>query len=152
MKTASYQNFLQQIQSGKITTDKQRVYQSIKNNPNITLRELRKNLKMKHQTVSARLSDLLDLGVVEICGTKETIKNGHILIDSRLKSQEIEMLIEKNQEGRKTERFKRSILNVLSFSNRLDEEAKNNLLKELKLIQKSYIIDIMNSGQQNEIY
>lgn len=132
MKTASYQNFLQQIQSGKITTDKQRVYQEIKNNTNITLRELRKTLKMKHQTVSARLSDLLDLGVVEICGTKETVKNGHISIDSKLKVQEIEMLIEKNQEERNQERFKRSVLNVLSFDDHLDEETKNNLLKLIK--------------------
>lgn len=132
MKTASYQNFLQQIQSGKITTDKQRVYKAIKDNPNITLRELRKTLKMKHQTVSARLSDLLDLGVVEICGIKETVKNGHILIDSKLKAQEIEMLIENNQEERNKERFKRSILNVLSFDDRLCQETKNNLLKLIK--------------------
>jgi DNA-binding MarR family transcriptional regulator len=129
---ASYQNFLQQINSGKITTDKQRVYQAIKKNPNITLRELRKTLKMKHQTVSARLSDLLDLGVVEICGTKETVKNGHILIDSRLKSQEVEIIIENNQEERNKERFKRSILNVLSFDDRLCQETKNNLLKLIK--------------------
>lgn len=132
MKTASYQNFLQQIQSGKITTDKQRVYQEIKKNPNITLRELCKTLKMKHQTVSARLSDLLDLGVVEICGTKETIKNGHISIDSKLKAQEIEILIEKNQEERLETLFKRAVLKVLSFDGILCHETKNNLLKLIK--------------------
>lgn len=132
MKTASYQNFLQLIQSGKITTDKQRVYQEIKNNPNITLRELRKALKMKHQTVSARLSDLLDLGVVEICGIKETVKKGHISIDSKLKVQESHHLIQVNKLERLQDRLERAVKTVLSFDGHLDEETKNNLLKLIK--------------------
>ena len=63
---------LDQISSGKLQTDMARILHHIKTYPYTTLTELERKLNMKHQTASARVSDLLDLGLIEEQGTKKS--------------------------------------------------------------------------------
>jgi len=72
MSEKSYKAFKNQIESGKKETDAIRIYKFIDVN-NKYLTSPNKDsicdiLKMKHQTVTARLSELMDIGVVEIDG------------------------------------------------------------------------------------
>ena len=64
---------LDQIHSGKLQSDMARVLHHIKNYPYTTLTELERKLNMKHQTASARVSNLLDLGLIEEQGTKKSL-------------------------------------------------------------------------------
>ena len=63
---------LDQVRSGKLQTDMARVLHHIKTKPYSTLSELERKLNMKHQTASARVSDLLDMGLIEEQGTKKS--------------------------------------------------------------------------------
>ena len=72
MSEKSYKAFKNQIESGKKETDAIRIYKFIDvNNKYLTFPNkdsICDVLKMKHQTVTARLSELMDIGVVEIDG------------------------------------------------------------------------------------
>ncbi|MDY8137602.1 helix-turn-helix domain-containing protein [Aquimarina sp. 2201CG5-10] len=69
---ARIKTLLNQIQSGRLETDISRVLDHIKTHPFTTLPEIKKKLCLAHQTASARISDLLDLGLIEEKGEKKT--------------------------------------------------------------------------------
>ncbi|MCB0448445.1 MAG: MarR family transcriptional regulator [Gelidibacter sp.] len=69
---AKIQALLKQIHSGKRQSDKARVLDFVMKHPYCTTVDVEVKLNMLHQTASARISDLLDLGVIEERGTKET--------------------------------------------------------------------------------
>lgn len=130
MSKASTETFLEQIRSGKTTTDKCLIYEKIKSFPGITLEQLKFTLAMQHQTASARLSELLDLGVVEITGTKE--RDG-LSCDSELMVVTDEKRINDNILERNEKRFQKSLKSLLSFDNHLEPELKEQLAKHLKV-------------------
>ncbi len=104
MTQASYKSFLNQVESGKKETDATRIYKYIKKlnasmiKPNIVF--ICDGLKMKHQTATARLSDLMDIGVVETeqSNQEETL--------SFFKVQEDDFKIAQNSKNRSLEKFK----------------------------------------------
>ena len=75
MSKASIETYLIGLNSDKTTTDASRVYRYVKRNPNCTKNYVIKHLGLSHQTVTARLSDLLDMGVIEIVGTQALISS-----------------------------------------------------------------------------
>lgn len=69
---AKIEALLKQIHSGKRLSDKARILEFIMKHPYCTTIDVEVKLNMLHQTSSARISDLLDLGVIEERGTKAT--------------------------------------------------------------------------------
>lgn len=63
---------MKQIRSGKRMSDMARILNYVIKNPFCTTAEVEIKLGMKHQTASARISDLLDLGAIEERGSKVT--------------------------------------------------------------------------------
>lgn len=129
---ASTETFFEQIRSGKLLNDKQRVYAYIKKHPGITLNDLSRGLKMLIQTVSARLSDLMDMGVVEVIATTTRIGNVSISYDSQLIVVEEETRITENKLKRSKIKFKRAIKAILRFKEHLDDDTRDSLSNLLK--------------------
>lgn len=129
---ASLDAFFEQIRSGKMINDKQIVYNSIKKFPGITLMDLKRRLKISHQTVSARLSDLMDMGVVEVVGTQSRIGMVVPAKDSLLKVQEDRESILLNKNNRSQSKFKRAVKMVLTFEGHISEEVRVELNKLIK--------------------
>lgn len=130
MTNASYKTFLHQLATGKIDTDKTRLYNYILKFPKLTLNEIRINLNMKHQTISARLSDLLDMGVVFISGTKERKNSERLTLDSILEIEENESKIQANFEKRQKQKVKQHVSYILKLD--ISENLRlelNNLIK-----------------------
>lgn len=128
---ASTETFLEQIRSGKLLNDKQRLYVHIKKHPGITLNDLSRGTRIVIQTASARLSDLMDLGVVEVIATQSRVGTVSVSFDSMLKIQEEPDKIFQNQINRNEAKFKRAVKAVLAFENNLDIETVNQLKKKL---------------------
>lgn len=61
--------YLKQIESGQIKTDKARILKYIIDNNGGNIIHLRSLLNIKHQTLTARISDLLDDGIIYVKGT-----------------------------------------------------------------------------------
>lgn len=133
MSKASTETFLEQVRSGNTLTDKQLIYLEIKKNPGITLLDLKRKLKIQHQTVSARLSELMDLGIVEILATQTRIGVIKLSYDSILIAQEDEKKINSNILERNEKRFQKALKSLLSFDNHLEPELKEQLAKHLKV-------------------
>jgi DNA-binding transcriptional regulator GbsR (MarR family) len=68
MTEAKIINLVQQIESGQAKTDAEKILLYIKNNPLTTIYEMSKTLHMFLHTVSARLSALMEAGVVKAVG------------------------------------------------------------------------------------
>lgn len=66
---------LKQIHSGKRMSDNARILDYIMKHPFTTTSEVEIKLNMLHQTASARISDLLDIGVIEEKGKKESARS-----------------------------------------------------------------------------
>ena len=130
---ASLETFFEQIRSGKTINDKQIVYNAISKVPGITLMDLKRRLKMPIQTVSARLSDLMDMGVVEVIATQKRLGSVTLSQDSLLKVQEDSKLILDNKKKRSEKRFQRSLKTILSFDYHLTDELKSELNKLITL-------------------
>lgn len=73
MSKASIETYLNQLNNGKTKKDAARIYRFIKSNPLCQKDDLIRELKMTHQTVTARLSDLMNKGVVVVKGTSKTV-------------------------------------------------------------------------------
>lgn len=127
--TASLETFFEQIRSGKLMNDKQIVYNAIQKSSGITLMDLKRRLKMQHQTVSARVTDLLDMGVVEVIGTQKRIGAISITQDSMFVVQENTDIIIHNKKIRLEKKFQRALKNVLSYDYHLTDELKLELNK-----------------------
>ena len=57
---------LKQIETGKIDTDSAKILNYIKTNVMTSRPMIEDSLGMSHQTASARVSDLLDMGIIEV--------------------------------------------------------------------------------------
>lgn len=129
---ASTETFFEQIRSGKLINDKQRIYAYVKKHPGITLNDLSRGTRIVIQTASARLSDLMDMGVIEVLATTKRIGSVALSHDSMLRVVEDETLIIENKKKRSQNKFKRAIRAVLKFDEHLDQETINSLSKLLK--------------------
>jgi predicted transcriptional regulator len=129
---ASTDTFFEQIRGGKLISDKQRIYAHIKKHPGITLNDLSRGTRIVIQTASARLSDLMDLGVVEVIATQKRIGNVTLSSDSILKVQEDSIKILENKKKRSEKKFQRCLKAVLTFEEHLDQQTITNLIKHLK--------------------
>jgi predicted transcriptional regulator len=118
MSKSSIETYLTQLNSGKYKKDAARVYRFIKRNPNCHKDTIIKELKLSHQTVTARLSDLLNSGVVFIKGSTKTITGSLSLF----KVQEDYSLIQENINQRELRRFENwKKQGLTKFSERLSE-------------------------------
>ena len=64
--------YVQQIESGKINTDKSKILKFIMDNNGKTIENMQNCLFMKLQTVVGRVSDLYDMGLIYPIGRTET--------------------------------------------------------------------------------
>ena len=64
MTKLSTETFIEQTQNGNIKSAKARVYRQLKTLGPCTLIFLRVSMRMSHQTLTARLSELMDMGIV----------------------------------------------------------------------------------------
>lgn len=69
MTEAKIANLIYQVESGKATTDKERVLNFIMHNPNTTIWNIHLSLNILLHAVSARLSSLMDDGIVRETGS-----------------------------------------------------------------------------------
>jgi hypothetical protein len=105
MSQKSYKAFKEQIESGQKENDATRIYRKIAEmnvfNELCNKESLSKTLNKPHQTITARLSDLMDLGVVEMVikdGSKKTKL-------SSFKTTTDPISIKSNWAGRQKEKF-----------------------------------------------
>lgn len=103
MTKASIETLLVQLNSSKIKTSKARVYRYIRRNPYCTKDDIIRDLNMPHQTTTARLSDLLDLGVIEAIGSVGKVTG----MVSMLMVQKDKEKIKKNADSRRMEKYQR---------------------------------------------
>lgn len=64
MSKLSRETFIEQINNGELKSKRHRVYAYLQKNDIKTLDHLRKSLSMSHPTLTARLSELMDVGMV----------------------------------------------------------------------------------------
>jgi DNA-binding Lrp family transcriptional regulator len=75
MSNASVHNWVKLLESGDLDNYTIKVLKHIKDNPHTDIESMRNNLKISHQTLTSRISDLMDEGLVEIVGDK-LVKQG----------------------------------------------------------------------------
>ena len=80
MTTAKYNAFKKGLESGKFDTDKLRIYKLLEKEP-LTL-DMLVLRGIKKETASARISDLMDLGVVKAIG--QNISFFQVVTDEKL--------------------------------------------------------------------
>lgn len=85
---------LDQIKSGKMENDKARVLDFIQKNPHATIQDIEINLNLYHETASARVSDLQDLGVVEVSKTE---RYSHLIYQDNPKKQKVNAFLRKKE-------------------------------------------------------
>ncbi|TYP71514.1 MarR family transcriptional regulator [Aquimarina intermedia] len=120
---------LKQVNSGKMETDKVRILHHIKKHPYTTLPEIERKLNMKHQTASARTSDLQDLGLIEESGEVKKGNSTH----SYYKFQPDPNKQAKNAFERKKIKFSQWRKKGLS---QFKDLINNDLIKELEVCTK----------------
>ncbi len=97
MTTASQKAYIEQIQSGKAKGNAQQIYNLLSHSDKgLSIRYICTALELSHQTATARLSELCDLGVVFIDHTKDDL--------SIFKIETIPFLIKNNRFNRKKEK------------------------------------------------
>ena len=114
--------WLNQIESGQFKNDGARVLQYIKKNPYCTIREISDRLTIMYPTVSGRVSDAMDAGVVEECGHTETGRFTYLKFQSNPEKQL------QNSKARKEEKIRQWInKGINSFADDLPESLKQEL-------------------------
>ena len=124
MSKASIETYLNQLNNGKTKKDSARIYRFIKSNPLCQKDDIIRELKMTHQTVTARLSDLTDKGVVFVKGTYKTVTSTLSLfqVEERID------FIEKNIQEREKASFNNWVKQGKNkFSKFLTQEVLENL-------------------------
>lgn len=126
------EDLFEQVASGQLINDKQRIFLYVKKRPGITLSDLSRGTKLMPQTASGRLSELMDLGVIEVRSKTKTIGMVKLTTDSMLYVQEEPAAILENRKNRAHIKFTRSVAAVLKFREHLSPE----LIEELKRLLK----------------
>jgi DNA-binding HxlR family transcriptional regulator len=87
MSKASTESLINQIESGNIDTDKLRIINILMNGTQnkATLSNL---LGLSHQTLTARLSELHDMGIVDIQKTKE-VYSRYYFVETELEREQV---------------------------------------------------------------
>ena len=119
---------LNQIHSGKMQSDMVRILYYIKKHPFTTLPEIERKLNLLNQTASPRISDLLDLGLIEESG--ETKKGNSTYSYFRFQPDPNKQT--KNAFERKKIKFNHWRKKGLS---QFKDLINSNLIKELKCIK-----------------
>lgn len=129
MSHASIKTFLNGINTGKFDTQKKRIYNFIKRNPEATIADIEfSSIGLKYSAITARLSELSDLGVIKVNGTLET-KDGtfskYVIVED-----EAEQL--KLFRSRETQKRTKHIVSLLkNFGHTLTENSIEVLKKEI---------------------
>ena len=86
MSTASVLTFIEQLNSGKMNTDRAKVYNAIKRTPGCNLQRICSELELSKIVVGARLSELRKLGVVYISKVRTESKThfSEYMVEERL--------------------------------------------------------------------
>lgn len=104
LTTARIEQYLINLENGDLKSNEVKVMNFIKTNPDCTIDDLRNELKMKHQTATSRISELLDCGVIKVTGQIEklTIINRKYLYSTmqfvESKAERLELIKERNNE------------------------------------------------------
>lgn len=118
------QALLKQIHSGKRLSDKARVMEFVMKHPYCSTVDVQVKLNMVHQTASARVSDLMDMGVIEDVAKKETSTSTF----SILKYQSNPDKQDENAKRRKLEKYKNWLANGLNnFNEFINPKLKQQL-------------------------
>lgn len=126
---ASIEALLNQINSGKMESDAARILNHIKNYPFSTCSEMERKLNMLHQTLSARLTDLLDLGIIEERGNRKTSRSK----ETYFKFQPDPAKQKRNAAQRKAEKFQKWIKKGLGqFGEIINPEVKQSLINSIE--------------------
>ena len=70
MSNASVHNWVMLMNEGRLQNNTIKVLHYIKKNPSTDIERMREELKLPHQTLSSRVSELMDEGLVEIIGDR----------------------------------------------------------------------------------
>jgi len=68
MSEVSVHHWVALMESGELLTNTIRVLNHIKNNNHTDIYEMRKDLELPHQTLTSRISNLMDEGLIDISG------------------------------------------------------------------------------------
>jgi len=116
---AKVESLRNQISSGQIKTNNARVIKYLLDNQIATINTMRKELSMAHQTLTSRVSDLMDLGLlVEDGTTTEQNKNGKNVKYTLYKIESNRQQQELRRQARKQEKYD-------SIIKRLNDEFKD---------------------------
>lgn len=124
MKTAKYRTYLKQIELGNITSKKILILKTIREQPGLIERSISQGLRIPLQTVSARVSELKDLGLVYSNGQDEKYDSVHEF----LFVEEDPVKIEANQKERKKTKYK----NWLRQFDQFKDLASENLISSVE--------------------
>lgn len=93
---AKITTFRNQIANGNLTSNRHRVFDYVNRNPGCSLEELSDGLNLSYHSVSGRLSELMDSGLIYIDGSKSgtadaqlslyyvaSVENQKLLIENR---------------------------------------------------------------------
>ncbi|WP_336065499.1 hypothetical protein [Mesoflavibacter sp. CH_XMU1404-2] len=130
MSKAQLDMFLKRLKTGKNDTQKLQIYNFIKRNPGCTIEDIHfQSVGMKMQTITGRVSELADLGVVKYVGTFTASNDSKlstlcIITDPKKQLQQ--------QSRRKLRKKKKAIKTLLtSFENQLNANTIQSLQLEL---------------------
>lgn len=128
MSQASIKSFLHQINSGKRDSHQMAIYKYIKRNPKSTIAEMDFHTSISYSTLTARVSDLLDMGIIKIVGDLETKVGVYSKLQIVTDENEQNKLF---KERKKSKRVK-AIMHLLNnHENQLTEELKTELRKAI---------------------
>lgn len=113
MSSPKIEALLNQIRSGKMENDKARVLNFIQKNPHATIQDIEIGLNLYHETASARVSDLEDIGVIEV---SKTGRYSHLVYQDDPKKQKVNAFL------RKCEKFERWKKKIVKFEDLLTED------------------------------
>jgi len=65
---ANYKQYIENLNSGFIKSKTLKVLNYVKQNPQCTIYEMRMKMNISHQTLTSAISNLMDLGLIEING------------------------------------------------------------------------------------
>lgn len=124
---ASVETFLEQQRKGKLNTNAHKVYQDLKKHPNSSKDEVIKRLSLPHQTVTSRISVLMDLGIVEVTTTRSTIGANGSSFESLFKVATDPEKIKANILDRQKLKLKRLKKRIKSFKELIPENTYNEI-------------------------
>jgi len=129
MSKASIETYIKQLQTGAVQNNEEKIYRAINENAGITINTLRQT--MAHQTVTATVSSLQDLGVVYVNGIERTEESSF----SKLYIESDPEKIRKNRKDRKSEKFRRWLKRGEEYHEFLDPFVSTSLSIKLDEIK-----------------